>query len=204
MVAPPYKYNDFSIHALLAESDHQTNAGSNESSDFLSTLSLRRATYDTYAKVLRVNFSIHALLAESDRTHAPSQRHEWIFYPRSPCGERPGCQRPCGRPTTNFYPRSPCGERHYFSAVMRQNPGISIHALLAESDLIQVMGRLKARLFLSTLSLRRATAGKHAQQPTQQDFYPRSPCGERQNRPRPSARINDFYPRSPCGERQQH
>ena len=66
MVAPPYKYNDFSIHALLAESDHQTNAGSNESSDFLSTLSLRRATYDTYAKVLRVNFSIHALLAESD------------------------------------------------------------------------------------------------------------------------------------------
>ena len=91
MVAPPYKYNDFSIHALLAESDHQTNAGSNESSDFLSTLSLRRATYDTYAKVLRVNFSIHALLAESDRTHAPSQRHEWIFYPRSPCGERPGC-----------------------------------------------------------------------------------------------------------------
>ena len=34
----------------------------------------------------------------------------------------------------NFYPRSPCGERHYFSGVMRQNPGISIHALLAESD----------------------------------------------------------------------
>ena len=33
---------------------------------FLSTLSLRRATYDTYAKVLRVNISIHALLAESD------------------------------------------------------------------------------------------------------------------------------------------
>ena len=35
------------------------------------------------------------------------------------------------------------------------------------------------QIFLSTLSLRRATAGKHAQQPTQQDFYPRSPCGER-------------------------
>ena len=35
-------------------------------SRFLSTLSLRRATYDTYAKVLRVNISIHALLAESD------------------------------------------------------------------------------------------------------------------------------------------
>ena len=35
--------------------------------------------------------------------------------------------------------------------------GISIHALLAESDLIQAMGHLKELLFLSTLSLRRAT-----------------------------------------------
>ena len=34
-------------------------------------------------------------------------------------------------------------------------------------------------------------------------FYPRSPCGERQNRPRPSTGIDDFYPRSPCGERRQ-
>ena len=33
-----------SIHALLAESDHQANTGSNERSKFLSTLSLRRAT----------------------------------------------------------------------------------------------------------------------------------------------------------------
>ena len=33
-----------SIHTLLAESDHQTNAGGNESGEFLSTLSLRRAT----------------------------------------------------------------------------------------------------------------------------------------------------------------
>ena len=39
---------------------------SNFQDTFLSTLSLRRATYDTYAKVLRVNISIHALLAESD------------------------------------------------------------------------------------------------------------------------------------------
>ena len=37
---------------------------------------------------------------------------------------------------------------------------ISIHALLAESD-----------------------AGRHAQQPKQPDFYPRSPCGERPEAP---------------------
>ena len=78
-----------SIHALLAESDSRVKFAKHLQTDFyprspcgerqtpnifrhcttylfLSTLSLRRATYDTYAKVLRVNISIHALLAESD------------------------------------------------------------------------------------------------------------------------------------------
>ena len=55
-----------SIHALLAESDGGFVVGNWRLVIFLSTLSLRRATYDTYAKVLRVNISIHALLAESD------------------------------------------------------------------------------------------------------------------------------------------
>ena len=55
-----------SIHALLAESDHQTNAGSNESSKFLSTLSLRRATTSNREKRKYPEISIHALLAESD------------------------------------------------------------------------------------------------------------------------------------------
>ena len=57
------------------------------------------------------------------------------FYPRSPCGERPLCNvvviDQC-----HFYPRSPCGERR---RVMRRPCGllsISIHALLAESDLL--------------------------------------------------------------------
>ena len=58
---------------------------------------------------------------------------------------------------------------------------ISIHALLAESDLTHDSRKI-----------------------VKNDFYPRSPCGER-----PSS-IDDFepstthfYPRSPCGERQQ-
>ena len=57
---------DISIHALLAESDLRGWTLNINGPIFLSTLSLRRATYDTYAKVLRVNISIHALLAESD------------------------------------------------------------------------------------------------------------------------------------------
>ena len=37
--------------------------------------------------------------------------------------------------------------------------------------------------FLSTLSLRRATLGLQLPPPSQEDFYPRSPCGERLNTP---------------------
>ena len=57
--------------------------------------------------------------------------------------------------------------------------------------------------FLSTLSLRRATYICTAQQAERIDFYPRSPCGERQTMPsiRHISKTN-FYPRSPCGERQ--
>ena len=45
---------------------------------------------------------------------------------------------------------------------------ISIHALLAESDMSKRLTELRKLRFLSTLSLRRATAGKHAQQPKRQ------------------------------------
>ena len=59
-----------------------------------------------------------------------------------------------------------------------------------------------AMLFLSTLSLRRATQNRPRPSAGINDFYPRSPCGERQRwksteRPKGS----HFYPRSPCGER---
>ena len=36
----------------------------------------------------------------------------------------------------NFYPRSPCGERRPVIAEMTEAQSISIHALLAESDLL--------------------------------------------------------------------
>ena len=34
-----------------------------------------------------------------------------------------------------------------------------------------------------------------------EDFYPRSPCGERPNNHAEQQAQRDFYPRSPCGER---
>ena len=57
------------------------------------------------------------------------------FYPRSPCGERLRHGRQPNPPPLNFYPRSPCGERQTGADTAASNASISIHALLAESDL---------------------------------------------------------------------
>ena len=102
---------DISIHALLAESDQSTSFSRRSHWSFLSTLSLRRATYFGWVCGILWLISIHALLAESDERqqklyaqliisiHAllaesdlTVQRRTWessYFYPRSPCGERP-------------------------------------------------------------------------------------------------------------------
>ena len=55
--------------------------------------------------------------------------------------------------------------------------------------------------FLSTLSLRRATEPQNEIIAYDNDFYPRSPCGERPSNINSSSIIAYFYPRSPCGER---
>ena len=145
---------------------------------FLSTLSLRRATILGRAAAASLMISIHALLAESDGIGLVFLWWGVHFYPRSPCGERPiiqkitvltvtflstlslrratEIQRPFERPTTNFYPRSPCGERLFIFCSMINTNMISIHALLAESDVAY------SRLFVWIAN-----------------FYPRSPCGER-------------------------
>ena len=57
--------------------------------------------------------------------------------------------------------------------------GISIHALLAESDRRTYPVRVNGRVFLSTLSLRRATKYIYLWYTILVNFYPRSPCGER-------------------------
>ena len=57
--------------------------------------------------------------------------------------------------------------------------GISIHALLAESDGPGGCWTYQRPLFLSTLSLRRATGLGLIAAGLYRDFYPRSPCGER-------------------------
>ena len=101
---------------------------------------------------------------------------------------------------------------------------ISIHALLAESDYGPILTIIYLTLFLSTLSLRRATMIHPRSCSVKLNFYPRSPCGERLFLVAPgyksfrflstlslrratvngdvlSSCFGNFYPRSPCGER---
>ena len=96
---------------------------------------LAESDVNTYHRIFGGGISIHALLAESDFTSVVSSTGTTDFYPRSPCGERlSGFARLAS--CAHFYPRSPCGERR----IMQRN---GRHILL----------------FLSTLSLRRATDG---------------------------------------------
>ena len=83
--------------------------------------------------------------------------HHTHFYPRSPCGERLiWVDKTQSAP--NFYPRSPCGERPWDLTGGLNCNAISIHALLAESDARKPSIQVQHLPFLSTLSLRRATA----------------------------------------------
>ena len=78
------------------------------------------------------------------------------FYPRSPCGERPIA----GRITPNGTKFLSTLSLRRATAINGRNPdieGISIHALLAESDHPKTSDHPHNTKFLSTLSLRRAT-----------------------------------------------
>ena len=171
---------DISIHALLAESDLWVLMGGLNCNDFYPRSPCGERLTLICDVIAEITISIHALLAESDPVWILRVTSKTHFYPRSPCGERPLSKTiprgghnfyprsPCGERrsqqpegttrTTYFYPRSPCGERLSSASDSLSDTSISIHALLAESD-----GTLSTRIigflgFLSTLSLRRATA----------------------------------------------
>ena len=147
---------------------------------FLSTLSLRRATRRS-VKLFRQNYiSIHALLAESDRRAFYGTAQHTYFYPRSPCGERRMSKK---SPLMCFIFLSTLSLRRATRppAPPKREFYISIHALLAESDLYYFVRLLCLLKFLSTLSLRRATSTTLTFPGFRMDFYPRSPCGERRS-----------------------
>ena len=155
-VRHPSLSDTISIHALLAESDPATMCSTTTTTNFyprspcgerryirgnvpnFTRISIHALLAESDAPTVldaaRLNISIHALLAESDFALMISRRTFANFYPRSPCGERPRPPLMQGK-QAYFYPRSPCGERRLPPCWMP--PG---------------------SIFLSTLSLRRATS----------------------------------------------
>ena len=149
-----------------------------------------------------IMISIHALLAESNGGPGGQNAVILHFYPRSPCGER----RNTGSaamvpPTISIHALLAESDlSYYFRKYLFL---ISIHALLAESDALRSPRIALMVGFLSTLSLRRATQYQHDRGRGWLHFYPRSPCGERLPTFCIFHQPTDFYPRSPCGERRR-
>ena len=147
-------------------------------SRFLSTLSLRRATHSIRCAVHRQKISIHALLAESDYAHFGWDAGADLFL--STLSLRRATRY--GRPVdVQFVFLSTLSLRRAtdIRPPNLSSMSISIHALLAESDLNINRAAITIMEFLSTLSLRRATALVLCSSGGVSDFYPRSPCGER-------------------------
>ena len=167
---------------------------------FQSTLSLRRATPPTRTRGCLRRFQSTLSLRRATPTLRPGKSPVRNFNPRSPCGERPGAGAAPFSPR-DFNPRSPCGERlSNFSSV--QWPGsISIHALLAESDLRPPQRPRKRQPISIHALLAESDWGYFGHTHTPYNFNPRSPCGERPVRMQLFVVADNFNPRSPCGER---
>ena len=212
---------------------------------FLSTLSLRRAT-DHNTTVAGYDPDFYPRSPCGERPHRchlqPGDRH---FYPRSPCGERqvlPTAKRLMQQFLSTLSLRRATGacskyakygwvflstlslRRATFSRSLAGHKiQISIHALLAESDLYPDRQNPERAEFLSTLSLRRATWTAILEEITiiflstlslrrATDFEPsttrRLTFLSTLSLRRATGlsyfyiiKITYFYPRSPCGER---
>ena len=106
--------------------------------------------------------------------------------------------------TWNFYPRSPCGERHHMPAVHVQLSIFLSTLSLRRATGVSMLCQKLIPSFLSTLSLRRATGFSRPLRAAKNYFYPRSPCGERHHQSTNRHQGQHFYPRSPCGERRSN
>ena len=169
------------------------------------TISIHALLAESDGTVLEVGFiyyiSIHALLAESDSPPSITPTASRNFYPRSPCGERPVPTRAL-RVTSNFYPRSPCGER-LVHALKLANAMLFLSTLsLRRATFKNHIFFRHHSLFLSTLSLRRATIVSSAGTMGKSFLSTLSLRRATIMLTGILAHHAHFYPRSPCGERQ--
>ena len=124
---------------------------------FLSTLSLRRATFQGPGLV----------------------RHGVDFYPRSPCGERLGLLSPTDpRQTISIHALLAESDGSMPTTWVARPQFLSTLSLRRATETPRRQPH--STQFLSTLSLRRATCYSLRHSTSRWYFYPRSPCGERQ------------------------
>ena len=147
------------------------------------------------------SISIHALLAESDIAGRITSNGTKISI-HALLAESDKFKPPVQAHGKDFYPRSPCGERpaplHMCHRVETFLSTLSLRRATAPPA-----PQGKSSIFLSTLSLRRATRetvprGGHIIFLSTLSLRRATGCQ------RPCARpTRDFYPRSPCGERRE-
>ena len=128
------RYVGISIHALLAESDVKGICFNIQVPEFLSTLSLRRATI--FADVVSVQYgriSIHALLAESDMG-VYEQEHSYAISIHALLAESDLHKPLHGGRLLPFLSTLSLRRATTQMQAAFKGPEISIHALLAESD----------------------------------------------------------------------
>ena len=155
---------EISIHALLAESDATNAETAAKAAQFLSTLSLRRAT----------------------TIHSPTHSQRYNFYPRSPCGER---HRPCDytSPLTYISIHALLAESDW--CISRKTPVqaafLSTLSLRRATPAAQGIGRRADHFYPRSPCGERPTSWTPT--PPLRHFYPRSPCGERLDHGKPRA-----------------
>ena len=214
-----------SIHALLAESDGLS-CPNPVSYQFLSTLSLRRATQIKQTCRAEIRFLSTLSLRRATDASKDTIKTVTNFYPRSPCGERPkllpyqfasipiSIHALLAESDNSAFANKSIESGFLSTLSLRRatvhglshadDRGISIHALLAESDIVgtsQVFQRI-AKPFLSTLSLRRATLKSSISTKSALFLSTLSLRRATDFRSLFAPRLLHFYPRSPCGERQ--
>ena len=126
-----------SIHALLAESDDGTELFVKCQIQFLSTLSLRRAT----------------------SRHTRTSRNDTNFYPRSPCGERLAVPR-LGKRDIRISIHALLAESDKAMYTIWACMSRFLSTLSLRRATRPYYPQSRPLLFLSTLSLRRATGAK--------------------------------------------
>ena len=144
------------------------------------------------------------------------------FYPRSPRGERHRGYDNLGQAArflSTLPARGATGARYQMLPIVKflstlpargatrggevcfRRGVISIHAPREGSDGVMLIFASHRGTFLSTLPARGATGSTSICSGQQNNFYPRSPRGERRSPASRPCRASNFYPRSPRGER---